>query len=113
MTNRGSLLRRDGAFLLLAIIVFWGFGFPVLNTKNFGIRVDGNQGYIHDFGSMANFAKAFWRGQATYSTESHIRFTSEWAGRPVDRALPFSYSPTMLWILAPFSVLPTAWMYTL
>lgn len=63
---------------------------------------------VHDFGSHLNFAKKAWFNQTTvktgssiYSLENHLKVTSEWAGLKLHHALPFGYSPTMLWILAP------------
>jgi hypothetical protein len=45
--------------------------------------------------------------------EGGVRITSQWAGRSVGVALPFGYSPTMLWILVPLCVLPTVWGFAL
>lgn len=63
---------------------------------------------IHDFPSHFNFVKKTWLGQTTvnsgssvYSLENHLKVTSDWAGMKLINALPFGYSPTMLWVLAP------------
>lgn len=64
---------------------------------------------IVDFPSHFNFVKKAWFNQTTvdsgasiYSLENHLKVTSEWAGTRLNFALPFGYSPTMLWVLAPF-----------
>jgi hypothetical protein len=63
---------------------------------------------MHDFSSIFNFVKCTWlqgnntRKSSVYSVESHQKFTAAWVGTSVDRALPFGYSPTMIWLLAPF-----------
>ena len=63
---------------------------------------------IIDFASHFNFVKKTWLGQTTvnsgssvYSLENHLKVTSDWAGVKLNNALPFGYSPTMLWVLAP------------
>jgi hypothetical protein len=63
---------------------------------------------IIDFASHFNFAKKTWQGQTTvnsgssvYSLENHLKVTRDWAGIKLNHALPFGYSPTMLWVLAP------------
>lgn len=63
---------------------------------------------IIDFASHFNFVKKTWLGQTTvnsgssiYSLENHIKVTSDWADMKLNHALPFGYSPTMLWVLAP------------
>lgn len=68
---------------------------------------------INDFSSHFNFVKKAWFGQTTansgasiYSLENHLKVTSDWAGMKVNNALPFGYSPTMLWVLAPLIFFP-------
>lgn len=68
---------------------------------------------IIDFPSHFNFVKNAWLGQTTvssgasvYSLENHLKVTSNWAGMRLNYALPFGYSPTMLWVLAPFICFP-------
>jgi len=68
---------------------------------------------IIDFPSHFNFVKKAWLGQTTvnsgtsiYSLENHLKVTSEWAGIRLNYALPFGYSPTMLWVLAPLIYFP-------
>lgn len=81
--------------------------------SSFGIEVRGPQDVtIRDFAAHFAFAKAVWSDGADYSVESHLAVTSEWAGRPVERSLPFGYSPTMLWLLAPLTPLPVVWGFT-
>ena len=77
-----------------------------ISHRPFGIYI--TQHKIHDFSSIFNFVKCTWlqdhntKKASVYSVESHLRFTEAWAGTRVDRALPFGYSPTMIWLLAPF-----------
>src|SRR5579862_6851870 len=104
----GYLLAAGVSIVVLRLVIV-----PALHAENFGIEFfpDGKI-EIRDFPSILVFAKAFWKGTATYDVQSYISATSEWAGRPLDIALPFPYSPTMLWLLAPFCALPVAWAFT-
>lgn len=68
---------------------------------------------IIDFPSHFNFVKKAWLGQTTansgasiYSLKNHLKVTSDWAGMRLNHALPFGYSPTMLWVLAPLINFP-------
>lgn len=68
---------------------------------------------IIDFPSHFNFVKKAWLGQTTastgasiYSLKNHLKMTSDWAGMKLNHALPFGYSPAMLWVLAPLIYLP-------
>ncbi len=63
---------------------------------------------IVDFPSHFNFVRKAWlhqttidSGQSIYSVDNHLKVTSDWAGNRVEGSLPFGYSPTMLWLLAP------------
>jgi len=103
---------HGGMTLALLVIVVWRLLLPALRAEHFGIAFDAEGGFrIQDFAGNLAFAKAFWAGKASYDVDSHLRLTSEWAGQPVRKALPFLSSPTMLWILAPLCPLPTAWAY--
>ena len=110
--GRGPSLLHGGTILVLLLIVVWRLLLPALRQENFGIVSDADGDLrIQDFAGNLAFAKAFWAGKASYDLESHLRLTSEWVGRPVQRAMPFNYSPTMLWVLGPLCVLPTVWAY--
>jgi hypothetical protein len=68
---------------------------------------------IIDFPFHFNFVKKAWLGQTTvnsggsiYSLENHLKVTRDWAGMKLNNALPFGYSPTMLWVLAPLVFFP-------
>ena len=103
---------------MLALTLFAGIGLGVviatLRTEPFGIVVvSGRVERIMDFASHRAFACAAWRGglvdeQSTsiYTVEAHLNATARWSGFPATIALPFGYSPTMLWVLAPFCVVP-------
>jgi len=63
---------------------------------------------IVDFASHFNFVKNAWHGHTTvnsgasiFSLENQLNETSAWVNGKLHLALPFAYSPTMLWILAP------------
>src|SRR5438128_7039507 len=92
-------------------IVLCGIAAHSLADPRFGSAVGRDRIAIYDFASHVTFARAFWHGEAGYSVESHLRSTRRLTGEPVPYALPFGYSPTMLWILAPFSLLPTVWAF--
>lgn len=70
---------------------------------------------IIDFPFIFNFVQKAWRyettvtsGSSIYSVKNHLKVTSEWAGKKLNRSMPFGYSPTMLWILAPLVRFPHA-----
>ena len=87
--------------------------FRAHRDPTFGIEVrDSESVTIRDFAAHLTFAKAFWSDGVDYSVESHLAVTREWAGRPVERSLPFGYAPTMLWLLAPLTPLPLVWGFT-
>ena len=117
MTGTGAAARRlvhDALVPALLVLVLRRVLGDAFSQENFGIRFFGEGGVrINDFASHLTFAKAFWLSKAGYDVESHLRITSHWAGRSVGVALPFGYSPTMLWILGPLCVLPTVWGFAL
>jgi hypothetical protein len=86
----------------------------VLREKDFGIAFDrGGAGWSSDFAAHLTFAKAFWKGEAGYDVQSHLRVTGERFGQLVEHALPFGYSPTMLWVLGPLCLASPAWAFIL
>ncbi len=95
------------ATLVLATAVALIVVLPALRSPApFGVGRTGDGVYILDFASHFNFARDFWAGErpqdvSAYSVANHLRITDEWAGAPMERALPFGYSPTMLLLLAP------------
>jgi hypothetical protein len=107
------------AFGLLVGITMLVVG-NVLVTHRVGLfRVDGEIRTIQDFASHTRFTGAVWKGElrevpgSLYGVPAHLRFMREWAGEPTDHALPFGYSPTMLWVLGPFSAIPLPIAYVL
>ena len=77
---------------------------------------------IQDFASNFVFIRGVWQGvwtegeQATasgsaYSVDAHLRIMSSWMGQDVSFALPFAYSPTMLWLLLPLTLLSVPLAY--
>ena len=103
MTGSGAAARRllhDAVVPALLVLILRRVLGEAFSEEQFGIRFFGEGGIrIKDFASHLTFAKAFWLGKAGYDVESHLRITSQWAGRSVGIALPFGYSPTMLWII--------------
>lgn len=86
---------------------------PAFRETTFGISVNEARLVIRDMAAHLTFVRQFWIGGADYTVESHLRITSQWAGRTIDRALPFGYSPTMLLVLAPLAALPIKWGFAL
>src|SRR5580765_1384119 len=134
--GQGEVLRASDAFpdrertavrsRLVVLVVFAGFTLgvmvPVLRVEPFGLILypDGSE-RLMDFASHRAFACAVWRGDATppgtgsvYTLDAHLRATTEFTHRPAHVALPFGYSPVMLWVLGPTCLVPervafTAW----
>jgi hypothetical protein len=48
-----------------------------------------------------------------YTVRSHLEFMQEWAGSPQEHALPYGYSPTMLWVLGLLMLVPLPIAYLL
>jgi len=100
----------------LTIYICKGELLPVARLgSTFGIKLEATEPgsssmnlAINDFASHFTFVKKTWLGQTTvnsgssvYSLENHLKVTSDWAGMKLNNALPFGYSPTMMWVLAP------------
>jgi len=92
----------------------------VLSNHLLGLHVEaGRITSIQDFASHTEFTRAVWAGElrsvpgSLYGVAAHLRFMQKWAGELTERALPFGYSPTMLWVLGPFSLLPLPLAYVL
>ena len=97
------------AFIGLAV----GVAVVVIRTHPFGVVLkDGQPDRLMDFASHRGFACAAWAGDladdgsSIYSVQAHLRATERWSGFPARMALPFGYSPTMLWAMAPFCAVP-------
>jgi hypothetical protein len=75
---------------------------------------------IVDFPSHCDFARQAWleRGSAArstslYSLENHLKLVRRLAGPAADHSLPFGYSPTMIWLLAPLAHVSQAMAFLL
>jgi hypothetical protein len=97
------------AVLLLLPIIACQVIAPAAQESNFGIKLADGELIIRDLAAHITFARAFWTEGAEYTVASHVQITNQWCGQEVNRALPFGYSPTMLWMLAPFCWLTTKW----
>lgn len=107
-TDPGRVQRLQRAAVAAVLVaMLYQVLLPAFGEPNFGISVDAGKIVIRDMASHLTFARAFWSGSADYSVASHLRITSDWAGVPMNRALPFGYAPTMLVVLAPFALMPT------
>ncbi|MGL4551101.1 MAG: glycosyltransferase family 87 protein [Gemmataceae bacterium] len=112
--------RRDWlAALAAAALVVASFGdrATVAAESPFGLKYDGGRlAYIRDFPAHVQFARSVWAGRrgdrSAYSPASHRRVMADWAGAAnAGRALPFGYSPTMLYVLGPLTLLPDGWAF--
>lgn len=75
---------------------------------------------VQDFASHLVFSRGIWRGDVSggetgsaYSVPAHLHIMDDWMGEGATRALPFGYSPTMLWLLLPLCFLPISLAYVL
>lgn len=121
--GQGEALRANGAlsdrersatrFRLIFLVIFAGFTvgatIPVLRVDPFGVVVDPDgTTRLMDFASHRAFTCAVWSGEllrhgtnSVYTLGAHLQATEAFTGLPARVALPFGYSPTMLWILGP------------
>jgi hypothetical protein len=105
--------RRSTRARMAVLVVLGGFTAGVVanafRVEHFGIVVQGDEKErLVDFASHRGVACAAWSRDATragatsvYSLEAHLRATEAWTHHLRQVALPFAYSPTMLWILRP------------
>ncbi|TMA81008.1 MAG: DUF2029 domain-containing protein [Deltaproteobacteria bacterium] len=113
--------RFTARLLVLAGVIGLGLGTTVsaLRTEPFGVVVAaGRPERLMDFASHRGFACAAWSGDlahaggaSIYTLDAHLKATERWTGLPAWIALPFGYSPTMLWVLGPLCTLPARWSY--
>jgi hypothetical protein len=112
--------RRRAALVLAALAIVWVAPRALVDVwreRPFGITEEKGL-TLRDYTSHSRMARtalqgAWADGPSLYSPEAHRQMTSEWAGRPVSVALPFGYSPTMVWVLAPFAPWADPWSYLL
>ena len=118
---RRALRGFAAKLLVLAGVIGLGLGTTVsaFRTAPFGVVVaNGRPERLMDFASHRGFACAAWSGSlartggtSIYTLDAHLKATERWTGLPAWIALPFGYSPTMLWVLGPFCTLPARWSY--
>src|SRR5262249_50277516 len=107
--------RRLGLAILVAALLLISLGTlpDVWRQRPFGIEIEPlGEGSmrLRDFTSHARMARLALEGNwhedpSIYTPEAHLSMMSEWTGQRVNAAaLPFGYSPTMVWVLAPFAL---------
>jgi hypothetical protein len=114
MRGSGGTAIHGLLVVALLALVAWRLLLPALSADEYSFAIASDAtggGWSRDFVAILTFAKAAWRGAAGYDVASFLRVTREALGWPVPHALPFPYSPTMLWLLAPFCALPLTWAY--
>lgn len=121
------------ATICVAGLMFYAWRFDLPNVRAeqpFGVRVKETEGgrqleYIRDFPAHLRFTRDVWRGwdrdvirkserapASAYSPFGHWLVMHRWLGlwdrfqSPPARALPFGYSPTMIYLLGPLTLLP-------
>src|SRR5437867_4524815 len=119
--RHGMASRFRVRLLLIGAVIGLGLGSTVsaLRPEPFGVVVaDGRSERLMDFASHRGFACAAWSGglaraggTSIYTVDAHLKATERWTGLPASIALPFGYSPTMLWVLGPLCTLPARWSY--
>src|SRR5437867_4919779 len=109
--------RRASRAPLRVLAVFAGLSagvaVSVLRLQPFGfVLKEARLDRVMDFASLRAFACAVWSGTAVgpeggsvYGLAAHLQATARWTGLPASIALPFGYSPTMLWVLGPLCLL--------
>ncbi len=106
---------------LLALLVAW-LAARILPgafaERPFGIApTPSGEPRARDFPSHLRMARSVWDGDwrnapasSAYTPAAHRRMLDGWAGDEVP-ALPFAYSPTMVWLMGPFAPLPDRTAY--
>jgi hypothetical protein len=121
---RAARLWHAALSLTLALLVGCQLVLPAVHSVRFGLdEVEGQSLSINDFAAHLHFARAVWTGSwrgdgpdappSPYAAAAHLNVMRDWAGKPEPVALPFGYSPTMIWLLGPFTLLPPGWAYAL
>lgn len=117
-TRPPALAHTAGALVLVTLVVALVLPAVWRGGGDYGLWRDERGITIVDFPALVVFVRAVWSGAAdagssAYSVASQLATTSAWAGAPLEVALPFVYSPTMVWLLAPFAALPNHLAFTL
>jgi hypothetical protein len=98
---------------LYVLLIGYVVGFvivPALREEHFGYGNDPDRGYgFRDLAGIMVMAKAMWSGEAGYDVESNLAVNRRWVDdASLNTAMPFPYSPTMLYLLGPLCPLPLA-----
>lgn len=98
--SRSGRLARDALLALLVIQGGWLIALA-FQEERFGIQATESTLTIRDFASHWNYARRVFTGAVDYSVASHLNAARSLAEAPVEHALPFGYSPTMIVLLFP------------
>ena len=109
---------HNGLVIGLLLAVFGMQTTYALREAHFGYRIDDGTLRICDYAGIMVMVKAIWAHgpnmsdqtvRPGYTLAGTLQVTRDWFQMPdAAFALPFPYSPTMLWLLGPFGVLPLA-----
>src|SRR5262245_7033237 len=113
--------KRRLALVMAALAIAWvapRMLVDVWRQRPFGITKSGDTVQVLDFTSHARMVRltlegAWADGPSLYTPQAHRQMMSELLRRPVQQALPFGYSPTMVLVLAPFVPWADPWAYFL
>lgn len=116
---KGSLAHRVASLALVALVAMMCVAPAWKAGPTFGVWRDAHRLYIVDFCAHLVFARGVWTGHAShagasdaaahasaYAPASHLAMSRAWAREPLSVALPFGYSPVMLYVLGPLTALP-------
>ena len=115
------ILRRPTPLVVAAFAgLSIGAVIAAARTEPFGVYVvDGRPTGTMDFAAVRAFTRAIWSGAlardgtSAYTLAAYQRATDLWLGSGAVLPQPSVYSPTMLWVMAPFSALPARLAFVL
>ncbi|MFO0927475.1 MAG: glycosyltransferase 87 family protein [Gemmataceae bacterium] len=113
---------RIALWTIVLVVVAVPVVVRALADPHFGLNLADEQPQLNrDFPAHFRFARAVvLEGLATrtageagsvYTAAAHESVLQSWTGHANTPALPFAYSPTMLWLLLPLMPLPVPWAY--
>jgi hypothetical protein len=109
-----------GLYLILVAYVVGIIVVPALREEPFGYTYDPDVGLrVRDFAAIMVMARAMWCGEPRlpdgrrpgYDVDSLLVVNRAWVDPSINNAMPFPYSPTMLFLLGPLCPLPMVWAF--